>query len=124
MSAALGVCASAPLLPLTRFLLPLLRCLASWHGSLSNCQRYVTLLASLVWCRVSPFLPCFALQWTSWVLLVALALYDLCAVLTPCGPLKALVKLAQARPEQPIPGLLYEAEVSESGDAGALRRLL
>lgn len=70
------------------------------------------------------FLPYLALQWTSWVLLVALALYDLCAVLTPCGPLKALVKLAQARPEQPIPGLLYEAEVSENGDAGALRHLL
>jgi len=31
-------------------------------------------------------------QWTSWALLVALALYDLCAVLTPCGPLRALVR--------------------------------
>ena len=30
-------------------------------------------------------------QWTSWALLIALALYDLCAVLTPCGPLRALV---------------------------------
>ena len=28
---------------------------------------------------------------TGWCLLVVLALYDLCAVLTPCGPLKALV---------------------------------
>ena len=31
-------------------------------------------------------------QWTGWTLLVALALYDLCAVLTPCGPLKQLVR--------------------------------
>jgi presenilin 1 len=27
-------------------------------------------------------------NWTAWTLLVMLALYDLCAVLTPCGPLK------------------------------------
>jgi presenilin 1 len=27
-------------------------------------------------------------EWTTWVLLVAMALYDLCAVLTPGGPLK------------------------------------
>ena len=54
-------------------------------------------------------------EWTSWSLLVALALYDLCAVLTPCGPLKALVKLAQER-KDPIPGLLYEANVGNSDD--------
>ncbi|RYG53713.1 hypothetical protein EON66_08135 [archaeon] len=51
-----------------------------------------------------------AVQWTSWVLLVLLALYDLCAVLTPCGPLRALINLAQKR-QDPIPGLLYEANV-------------
>jgi hypothetical protein len=53
---------------------------------------------------------CSCLQWTGWTLLVALALYDLCAVLTPCGPLKKLVELAQEY-KDPIPGLLYEAEV-------------
>ncbi len=51
-------------------------------------------------------------EWTVWALLVALALYDLCAVLTPCGPLKALVNLAQER-RDPLPGLLYEANVDE-----------
>lgn len=43
-----------------------------------------------------------------------LALYDLCAVLTPCGPLRALIALAQVR-RDPIPGLLYEADVGTSG---------
>lgn len=32
---------------------------------------------------------------TAWCLLFMLAVYDLCAVLTPCGPLKALVNLMQ-----------------------------
>ena len=43
-----------------------------------------------------------------------LALYDLCAVLTPCGPLRALIILAQER-KDPIPGLLYEANTSDGG---------
>ncbi len=44
----------------------------------------------------------------SWVLLVALALYDIAAVLIPGGPLKVLVELAQERNE-PIPALVYES---------------
>ena len=40
-----------------------------------------------------------------------LALYDLCAVLTPCGPLKALVNLMQAKDAPEMPGLLYEAHL-------------
>lgn len=55
-------------------------------------------------------------EWTSWCLLVVLALYDLCAVLTPCGPLRALVNLAQER-RDPIPGLLYEADVGNPASA-------
>lgn len=58
---------------------------------------------------------CDAVQWTSWTLLVMLALYDLCAVLTPCGPLRALINLAQTR-KDPIPGLLYEANVGPARD--------
>jgi len=49
-------------------------------------------------------------EWTGWSLLVVLAFYDLCAVLTPCGPLKALVNLMQEY-QEPMPGLLYEAEL-------------
>jgi presenilin 1 len=48
---------------------------------------------------------------TAWALLFMLALYDLCAVLTPCGPLKALVNLMQRDDAPEMPGLLYEAEL-------------
>lgn len=52
-------------------------------------------------------------DWTAWCLLVALALYDLCAVLTPCGPLKALVNLMQRDDAPDMPGLLYEAQLPQ-----------
>ena len=46
-------------------------------------------------------------------MLFVLAIYDLCAVLTPCGPLRALVTLMQEY-NTPMPGLLYEADLSRS----------
>lgn len=58
-------------------------------------------------------------EWTGWALLIALALYDLCAVLSPCGPLKALVKLAQER-QDPIPGLVYEADVADGPESDSV----
>lgn len=53
-------------------------------------------------------------DWTAWTLLIMLAIYDLCAVLTPCGPLKVLVKLMQKNNSPEMPGLLYEAKVEDS----------
>ena len=50
-------------------------------------------------------------EWMAWVLLIMLALYDLCAVLTPCGPLKALVNLMSQDDAPDMPGLLYDAEL-------------
>ncbi|PWA99836.1 Peptidase A22A, presenilin [Artemisia annua] len=47
-------------------------------------------------------------EWTTWVLLVAMSLYDLAAVLLPVGPLRLLVELAISRDED-IPALVYEA---------------
>ena len=51
-------------------------------------------------------------EWTTWVLLVAMSLYDLAAVLLPGGPLRLLVELAISRDEE-IPALVYEARPVE-----------
>ncbi|GAV69966.1 Presenilin domain-containing protein [Cephalotus follicularis] len=57
-------------------------------------------------------------EWTTWALLVALAVYDLVAVLAPGGPLKLLVELASSRDED-LPALVYEARpTSVPGNAG------
>jgi presenilin 1 len=50
-------------------------------------------------------------DWTTWTLLFMLAIYDLCAVLTPCGPLKALVNLMSKDDAPDMPGLLFEADL-------------
>jgi presenilin 1 len=50
-------------------------------------------------------------DWTTWTLLFMLAIYDLCAVLTPCGPLKALVNLMSQDDAPEMPGLLFEADL-------------
>ncbi|CAK9312226.1 unnamed protein product [Citrullus colocynthis] len=66
-------------------------------------QGYLVLIGMLVayWFTLLP-------EWTTWALLVALALYDLAAVLLPVGPLRLLVELAISRDED-IPALVYEA---------------
>jgi presenilin 1 len=69
----------------------------------------------VVLCVIMAFLFAASLpEWTIWTLLLALAIYDLCAVLTPCGPLRCLINIAQEREEE-IPALLYEAQASRAG---------
>lgn len=61
-------------------------------------------------------------EWTTWTLLFMLALYDLCAVLTPCGPLKFLVE-AMSREDSPeMPGLLFEADLPPDAKRPGLPR--
>ncbi|KAF8111224.1 hypothetical protein N665_0076s0211 [Sinapis alba] len=61
-------------------------------------------------------------EWTTWVLLVALALYDLAAVLLPVGPLRLLVEMAISRDED-IPALVYEARpVIRNNDSHLVQR--
>ncbi|KAK4377848.1 hypothetical protein RND71_004144 [Anisodus tanguticus] len=65
-------------------------------------------------------------EWTTWVVLIALALYDLVAVLAPGGPLKMLVELASSRDEE-LPALVYEARPnvgSRTGNRGSNLGLL
>lgn len=66
-------------------------------------QVYMVLLGIIVaaWFTKLP-------EWTTWALLVALALYDLVAVLAPGGPLKILVELASSRDDE-LPALVYES---------------
>ena len=45
---------------------------------------------------------------TTWALLILMALYDVAAVLSPAGPLRAIVELAEERDED-IPALVYES---------------
>ncbi|PIA64025.1 hypothetical protein AQUCO_00201370v1 [Aquilegia coerulea] len=71
-------------------------------------QGYMVLLGIIVaaWFTKLP-------EWTTWTLLVALAVYDLVAVLAPGGPLKILVELASSRDEE-LPALVYEARPTVS----------
>ncbi|KAJ0560546.1 putative presenilin/signal peptide peptidase [Helianthus annuus] len=64
-------------------------------------------------------------EWTTWTLLVALAVYDLVAVLAPGGPLKILVELASSRDDE-LPALVYEARptVSRGSRRGGLGLLV
>lgn len=54
-------------------------------------------------------------EWTTWTMLIAMALYDLAAVLLPVGPLRILVELAISRDEE-IPALVYEARPVRHGN--------
>ena len=53
---------------------------------------------------VTAYLFTWVPEWTTWTLLLAMAAYDVLAVLVPGGPLKMLVELAQER-EETIPAL-------------------
>ncbi|KAK1408522.1 hypothetical protein QVD17_40368 [Tagetes erecta] len=83
-------------------------------------QVYMVLLGIIVaaWFTNLP-------EWTTWTLLVALAVYDLVAVLAPGGPLKILVELASSRDDD-LPALVYEARptVSRNGRRSSLGLLV
>ncbi|XP_061364943.1 presenilin-like protein At2g29900 isoform X1 [Gastrolobium bilobum] len=73
-------------------------------------QGYLVIIGILVayWFTMLP-------EWTTWAMLVTMALYDLAAVLLPIGPLRLLVELAISRDEE-IPALVYEARPVNHGN--------
>ncbi|XP_072960830.1 presenilin-like protein At1g08700 isoform X2 [Typha angustifolia] len=79
-------------------------------------QSYMVVIAVIVaaWFAKLP-------EWTTWTLLLALAAYDLVAVLAPRGPLRILVELASSRDDD-LPALVYEARptVAASSSSAAV----
>ena len=74
-----------------------------WPGPLTVKQGYLICVSTIV-----SFYFTQIPAWTTWSVLIAMALYDLYAVLTPNGPLRLMVELAQERNED-IPALVYES---------------
>ncbi|KAI9010497.1 Presenilin-domain-containing protein [Phycomyces nitens] len=72
-----------------------------WKGPLWLQQSYLTIMSSLM---------AFSLtgleQWTTWILLGLLAVWDLIAVLCPFGPLRLLIESSKTQ-QREVPALLY-----------------
>ncbi|TPX32396.1 hypothetical protein SmJEL517_g04421 [Synchytrium microbalum] len=76
-----------------------------WRGPMWLQQIYLVFMSSLM-----AFTLTSITAWTTWILLVLLAVWDLFAVLSPCGPLRLLIQSSQQRNE-PIPALLYSVAI-------------
>jgi len=76
-----------------------------WHAPVKVNQGYLILISTIL-AVIFTRLP----AWTTWALLIAIAIYDLFAVLCPGGPLRVLVETAQQR-DEPIPALIYNASI-------------
>ena len=78
-----------------------------WQSPLIVRQFYMIALAVIASACI---LGMFA-TWTIWAVLLVLCLWDLFAVLAPCGPLRILVNTAAERNEDVMPSLVYSSGI-------------